>query len=121
MFSVIGRLSNKSYIKTGVSEKGAWKIISFLIQKTRKRKPIKIPIIAKGKLAEKIESIAIGEKLLIQFYIEGKKFNNKYYTDCIATEIDKYVPKSKIFVGQHKDDDFEFTKDNNLFQYNKFQ
>jgi len=50
MFIVTGKLSNKSNIKTGVSEKGAWKIINFLIEKTRKRKPIKIPITAKEKI-----------------------------------------------------------------------
>jgi hypothetical protein len=116
MFIVTGKLSNKSNIKTGVSEKGAWKIINFLIEKTRKRKPIKIPITAKGKLAEKIESIALGEKIVVKFYIEGKKYNDKYFTDCVAIDIDKYVPKSKVLYGNVRDNDFEFTKDNNLFQ-----
>ena len=116
MFVVTGKLSNKSIIKAGVSEKGSWKIINFLIQKTRNRKPIKIPIIAKGKLAEKIDSIPLGEKVVVRFFIEGKKFNDKYYTDCIATDIEKFVSKTKIMLGMHKDEDFEFTKDNTLFQ-----
>ena len=116
MFVVTGKLSNKSIVKTGVSEKGSWKIINFLIQKTRKNKPIKIPIIAKGKLAEKIDSIALGEKVVVRFFIEGKKYNDKYFTDCIAIDIDKFVPKSKIISGMYKDNDFEFLKDNTLFQ-----
>ena len=100
MFTVTGKLSNKSLIKSGISENGAWKIVMFLIEKTRHKQPIKIPLIAKGKLAIKIDDIPIGEKLTVEFYIEGKKYNEKYYTDCIATNVDKYVPKKKYIHGQ---------------------
>lgn len=116
MFVVTGKLSDKSFIRTGVSEKGAWKIIHFLIEKTRKRKIIKIPLIARGKLAEKLDGISVGEKVVINFFIEGKKYNDKYFTDCIATDIDKFVPKSRVrFDPNIKDSDFEFNKDINLF------
>ena len=63
MFTVSGILSDKSLVKTGVSEHGAWKITQFLIEKTRRKKKIKIPITAKGALANKIDTIAIGERL----------------------------------------------------------
>lgn len=119
MFVVTGKLSDKSFVRTGVSEKGAWKIIHFLIEKTRRRKVIKIPLMAKGKLAEKIEGIAVGEKIVVHFFIEGKKYNEKYFTDCVATEIDKFVPKSKIkYDFDIKTSDFEFEKDINLFNEN---
>lgn len=117
MFIVRGKLSSKSDIKTGVSENGSWKIITFLLEKTRRKKPIKIPITAKGKLAEKIESIALGEKLVVNFFIEGKKHNDRYFTNCIATDIDKYVPKSKVLYGKTNENDFEFIKDTNLFNH----
>jgi hypothetical protein len=117
MFIVNGKLSDKSFVKTGVSENGAWKIIHFLIEKTRKRKPIKIPLVAKGKLAEKIESIALGEKIVVNFFIEGRKHNDRYFTNCVATEIDKYVRKSR-YKYEYKDSDFEFNKDYNLFNEN---
>lgn len=120
MFSVTGKLSNKAMLKSGVSEKGVWKILSFCIEKTRRRKPIKIPITAKGALAEKINDIAIGEKITVRFFIEGKKYNDKYITDCIAIEVDKYVPKSKygqVTFGdkEYGEQDYEFKKDNSLF------
>lgn len=100
MFVVTGKLSNKSLIKSGVSENGAWKIMMFLVEKTRNRKPIFIPIIAKGKLADKIDSVPIGERIKVDFYIEGKPYNGKYFTDCIATSIEKYIPKKKWIHGQ---------------------
>jgi hypothetical protein len=100
MFVVTGKLSNKSLIKSGISENGAWKIMMFLVEKTRNRKPIFIPIIAKGKLADKIDGVPIGERIKVDFYIEGKPYNGKYFTDCIATNIDKYIPKKKWIHGQ---------------------
>jgi len=100
MFVVTGKLSNKSLVKSGVSEVGTWKIIQFLIEKTRNRKPIFIPLIAKGKLADKIDDIPIGERIKVDFYIEGKNYNGKYYTDCISTSIDKYIPRKKWIHGQ---------------------
>lgn len=122
MFVVSGKLSDKSLIKSGVSEKGAWRVIVFLIEKTRKRKPIKIPIVAKGKLAEKIDGIMVGEKLTVRFFIEGKKFNDRYYTDCIAIEIEKYTPKAKYQYGQvmvndqvFQEGSEEFLPDSHLF------
>ena len=120
MFTVTGKLSNKSMMKTGVTEKGTWRVINFCIEKTRRRKPIKIPITAKGGLAEKIESIAIGEKITIRFFIEGKKYNDRYLTDCIAMEVEKYVPKAKygqVSFGEQtlNENEFEFSKDNSLF------
>ena len=125
MFTVTGKLSDKSLVKSGVSEKGAWKIIVFLIEKTRKRKAIKIPITAKGKLAERIDNIAIGEKLTVRFFIEGNKYNDKYFTNCIAIEIDKYVPKKTFEHGQvtfgnevFNENEIEFKDDRHLFNSN---
>ena len=100
MFTVRGKLSNKSLVKSGVSERGTWQIIQFLIEKTKNKKPIFIPVIAKGKLADKIDETPIGEKIKVEFYIEGKPYNGKYFTDCIATSIEKYVPKKKWIHGQ---------------------
>ena len=123
MFVVTGKLSNKSLVKSGVSDNGAWKIVMFLIEKTRNRKPIKIPLIAKGKLADKLDDIPIGERLKVQFFIEGKPYNGKYYTDCIATDIDKFVPKKKWVHGQASfgneafdDKSQDLNKDIHLFQ-----
>lgn len=100
MFTVTGKLSNKSLVKSGVSENGAWKIVVFIIEKTRHRNIIRMPFTAKGKLANIIDDIPVGERLTIDFYIDSKKFNGKYYTDCIATCIEKYVPKKKYIHGQ---------------------
>lgn len=122
MFTVSGILTDKSLVKSGVSEHGAWKITQFLIEKTRKKKKIKIPITAKGSLANKIDTIAIGERLTIRFFIEGNKYNDKYFTNCVAIEIDKYVPKKKWMYGEvavgdkvFEDKSFEYKEDSNLF------
>ena len=116
MFSVTGRLSDKSFKKTGVSEKGAWKAITFLIEKTRKGKPIKIPITARGKWADLIETIPVREKITVHFYIDGVKGNDRYYTNCVATEIEKFVPKKKFQFGVPSvgDDVYDISKDNTL-------
>jgi hypothetical protein len=124
MFTVTGKLSNKSVLKTGVSEHGTWRVLNFCIEKTRKRKPIKIPITAKGSLAAKINDIAIGEKIRVTFFIEGKKHNDRYITDCVAIDVEKHVRKSKHF-GQESFHDlakeeqrYEFTRDYSLFNPN---
>jgi len=119
MFFVTGKLSDKAFKKTGVSENGAWTIIQFLIVKKRKGKPIKIPIIARGKLANKLDDFVVGEKLRIEFYIEGKEFNGKFYTECYALSIEKYV-KKQYFIT-HGSEMFEGEKDiiqidNHLFK-----
>ena len=107
-------------MKTGVSEKGTWRVINFCVEKTRRRKPIKIPIVAKGGLADKINEIALGEKITVKFFIEGKKYNDRYLTDCIALDVEKYVRRAKY--GQttfgdetYNENQFEFNKDNSLF------
>ena len=122
MFIVTGKLSGKSVVKYGQSERGAWKIIQFLVKKTKNRKPITIPLTAKGKLAEKIESIALGEKITVNFFIEGNKYNDKYYTNCIATEVEKYIRKDKYKYGSvtfgnevYEDKNDYLLIDNNLF------
>lgn len=114
MFATSGILTNKSLVKSGVSENGTWKILSFLIKKTKFKKPILIPLIAKGKLAEKLDGIQIGEKIRVEFYIDGQKYNEKYYPNCIATDIEKYIPKKKFQYGQVSYDNevFDDGKDN---------
>lgn len=120
MFTVTGKLSNKAVLKTGVNEHGSWKVLNFCLEKTRKRKPIKIPFTAKGALAEKINQIALGEKVVITFFIEGKKYKDKYFTDCIVTEVEKYVKKAKygqVTYGDktYNDAEYEFQKESSLF------
>lgn len=122
MFVTSGKLSGKSIIKTGRYENGTWKVIQFLIKKTRNRKAVNIPFTAKGKLAEKIESIALGEKITVRFFVEGSKYGDKYYTNCIAIEVDKYIKKDKYQYGSvgfgdetYEDKNDYLQIDNNLF------
>jgi len=109
MFFVTGKLSDKAFIKTGTSDYGKWTVIQFLITKKRKGKTIKIPITAKGKLAEKLDNFVVGEKLRIEFFIEGKEYNSKFYTECYAISIEKYV-KKQYFIT-HGNEMFEGEKD----------
>jgi hypothetical protein len=122
MFIVTGKLSGKSVVKSGQSENGTWRIIQFLIKKTRNKKLENIPFTAKGKLAEKIDGILLGERITIRFFIEGSKYGDKYFTNCIATEVEKYVKKDKYKYGSvsfgndlYNDETENLLKDNNLF------
>jgi len=122
MFTVTGKLSGKSVVKSGQSEKGTWRIIQFLIKKTRNKKMETIPFTAKGKLADKIDDIILGEKISVRFFIEGNKYGDKYFTNCIAVEVEKYVKKDKYKYGSvsfgnelYYDQTENLIKDNNLF------
>ena len=106
MFFVTGKIVNKSLIKNGVSDKGSWKIITFLIEKTKNKKKIKLPFTAKGSLAEKVSEISLGQKVRVEFYIVGREYNGRYYPDVIATDIEKYVNKKKSYPVHIGDETF---------------
>lgn len=114
MFFVTGKIVSKSLVKSGVSEKGAWKMITFLIEKTKHKKKIKIPFVAKGKLAEKVSEIVLGQRITIQFYIFGREHGGNYYPNVVATDVEKYVKKPK-YTG-HYDNEKVWNSPNTFLQ-----
>lgn len=104
MLRIIGKLSDKSLFREGVSEHGKWRIVKFIIEKTRQRKKIKIVFTAKGRLADLVFSIPLKEKLDIHFFPDCKEANGNWYTELQVISVEKYIPLSKqhyIMDGDH--------------------
>lgn len=99
MQKISGTLIFKSTVKTGVNDFGSWSIINFVLQKTFQKKKYYMLFVAKGKRARFIESVPIKERLTVHYIIDSKEYKpQKWATDLIATEIEKYVPKKHISV-----------------------
>ena len=60
---VNGKLVSKSLIKSGKSERGEWRIIEFVIQRTYNKKKIKVAFIASGKNADLVNNIEYNERI----------------------------------------------------------
>lgn len=118
MFRISGTLSSKSLIKTGVADYGSWKATTFLIKKTRKKKKIVIPLVARGYWADIIDQTPVGEKLGVEFYIEGRKYKDNYYPNCVVINVSRKEKKKKVKdelnFKKSKITDY-FVKDKNLF------
>lgn len=96
MLKLNGKLISKSLIKSGVSERGAWKLIEFVIQRTYNKKKITIAFTAIGKITELINSIEMKERITVTFipdcHYSAK--HNKHFTELKAIEVEKYVKKN---------------------------
>lgn len=119
MFRVSGTLSAKTMLKKGISQKGSWKIATFLLKKTRQKKPIQIPLVARGYWAGVIDEMLTGEKINVEFYIESRKYNGRYYPNCVVTNIvrkEKRIKKAdELNFRKSKNYDNLIIKDTNLF------
>lgn len=86
-------------MKFGHNDFGEWKIINFVLQKTFQKKKYYMLFVAKGKRAKFIESVPIKERLTVHYIIDSKEYKpQKWATDLVATEIEKYVPKKHVKV-----------------------
>lgn len=95
MQKISGTLIFKSLMKYGTNDFGEWKIINFVLQKTFQKKKYYMLFVAKGKRAKFIESVPIKERLTVHYVIDSKEYKpQKWATDLVATEIEKYVPKN---------------------------
>lgn len=99
MLCITGKLAGKSLIHEGVSQYGTWRIVRFFIEKTFNKKKCKIIFTAKGKLADKVFSILLNEKLDIYFFPDCKEVNSKWYTELRAVSVEKYVPANKQHIA----------------------
>ena len=55
--------------------------------------------VAKGKRAKFIESVPVKERLTVHYVIDSKEYRpQKWATDLVAIEIEKYVPRKHVSV-----------------------
>lgn len=122
MWKTIARIVSKSVMKTGESERGKWNLINFFIEKTINKKKEKIMFTAMGKKADFIDSISIGEKLIINCYPKCKENRGYWNTDLMVIDVEKYIKKNAIPVSLNGEvvnkEDF-LPKLNNELKFNK--
>jgi len=106
MFKTIGRIKSKNLLKSGVSEKGEWKLMEFTIQKTFNREPIEVAFVAIGKMAELVDRYKKGKKVVIYFFPKCKNWKGKWYTELKVLEIEDYVKKPKFIPDAPKEAQF---------------
>ncbi len=99
MQKIIGKLVGKSLIKTGVSDNGNWSVINFFIEKTHDKKKIKIMFTAMGKKVTIVDSLVIGERLVINYFPKCKENKGYWNTDLIVIDVAKHVKRTAIPVS----------------------
>ncbi len=95
MFKVNGRLVSKSLIKSGVSERGAWQIIEFVITRTFNKKKYKLAFTAFGKKADLVNNIEYKERITVTFVPDCffSEKHTKHFTELKVIDVEKYVKK----------------------------
>jgi len=93
MLTISGRIKSKNILKSGVSEKGEWKIIEFSIAKQYNEEQLQIAFVALGKVAEIVDTMPLKRKVTINFLPKCKMFNNKWYTELKVLTIEDWKKK----------------------------
>ncbi len=75
----------------------AWRKQSFVIE-TEEQYPKKVVFNAWGDTVDAIKSLKIGEKIRINFRVESREFNERWYTDLTAWRIVK-ISEQAITTG----------------------
>ncbi len=87
MFQVTGRISGKKPIKTGVTSNGEWKILVFSITKRYNKEQHHFWFTAKGKKADLLLKLRIGEKIDIDFVPKHTIKGDHVWTENIVEEV----------------------------------
>jgi len=103
-----GTLNQLLPMQSGTSKNGEWKKQDIIIE-TEGQYPKKVCISIWG---EKInnDQLQIGNLLKIEFDIESREYNNKWYTDLKAWKIEtvSYDTKSEINISNNEDEPLPF-------------
>jgi len=123
MQKISGRLIFKSTVRTGTNEFGAWSIVNFVLRKTFQKKKYDMLFTAKGKWSKFINEVPYKERVTVHYYIKSTEYKpQKWATDLVAFEIEKYVPKNMVIVRYEGEivnkSDIEFIPDLQL-DFNK--
>ena len=126
MQKIIGKFIGKSIMKTGTNEYGNWQLIEFFIKKSKKignkSKDLTIVFTAMGKQASFVETIPIGERIVVHYYPKCTQNNNYWNTNLRATEVEKHVKRNviPIYLGDElANKEAYFMKDSEEFNFSK--
>ena len=75
---------------TGQGKNGAWVKQDFVLE-TEDQYPKKACFTAWGDKSADLKTFSLGEKLKIQFSVESREYNERWYTDLRAIRIDSTV------------------------------
>jgi len=85
---IIGKLIQRLPLQSGISKTGnSWQKQEFVIE-TLEQFPRKICANLWGERTAVLETLNIGDKLVMSFDLESREFNGKWYTDVKAYKVD---------------------------------
>ncbi|MGC8865455.1 MAG: DUF3127 domain-containing protein [Bacteroidales bacterium] len=84
--TINGKLLKVLEPQSGTSTRGSWKKQSFIIE-TIETYPKKICFIAWNERTELLKELKPGDEVKINFSIESREYNDRWYTDVRANEI----------------------------------
>ena len=93
MLKVTGKIHLKYKMITGVSAKGAYRLIEFVVYKQYNGDKIPLLFVAHGNMADKVEAMPMKKKVVIQFLPKCTEKNGKWYTDLKVLDIQDWTKK----------------------------
>lgn len=85
---ITGKLITLLPETTGQGKNGTWTKREFVIE-TADQYPKKVCISAWGDKADGLRSVKIGDEIKVQFNIESREYNERWYTDIRAWRIER--------------------------------
>ena len=88
-----GKVSRILAIESGESSKGTWKKQQFIVE-TLGEYPKKICFMVWGDKTEIVSTLKDGDRVKVNFTLESREYNERWYTDARAWKIEKLVSSS---------------------------
>ena len=92
-----GRVTQITPIEEGQGARGPWKKRMLIID-TLEQFPRKVAFVLWNEKAEALDNLGIGQRVVVDFAIESREFNGRWYTDARAFGIK--VVKEEDVVGR---------------------
>jgi len=84
---LIGKLLQLLPVQNGEGRNGTWQKQSFVLE-TQDQYPKKVCCIVWGDKVNDLQRIAAGDMLKVQFSLESREFNGRWYTDVRAYRVE---------------------------------
>ncbi|GEM_PF-403276 len=81
-----GRILKILPIETGMGSRGEWKKRIFVVE-TLEQFPRKVAFITWNEKAEALDNLRTGTRVVVQFALESREYNDRWYTDARAYNI----------------------------------
>ncbi len=85
---ITGKLIKLLPETSGQGKNGTWTKSEFIIE-TVEQYPTKVCISAWGDKADGLRSVKIGDEIKVQFNVESREYNERWYTDIRAWRIER--------------------------------